>query len=81
MKKGTIVKQNVSKFKSGRQLKDFVPQTTNIQRELTSLVPPDQFSRDFIPYLEPKKLFPEWPGDEEAKVKYNIFLNRNLILE
>lgn len=55
--------------KQGKALKEFVPPSKNAIREMNFFKAPTEINRTFKIEFEPVELFPEWPGDEEAKVK------------
>ncbi len=61
--------------KQGKNLKEFVPASKNAVREMNTFKTPSDYNRTFKTEFEPIELFPEWPGDEEAKVKTNSMLN------
>lgn len=54
--------------KQGKNVKEIVPPSKNAVREMNHFKTPTEFNRAFKPEFEPIDLFPEWPGDEEAKV-------------
>ena len=60
--------------KKGKLTKDFAPQSKNPVREMNPFKIPNEFTRTFKNEFEPIDLFPEWPGDEEARV---IFFPKN----
>jgi len=55
--------------KQGKNPKEFVPSSKNAIREMNYFNLPNEINRNFKNEFEPIDLFPEWPGDEEAKVK------------
>lgn len=70
-KENQSTKPTVSR-KQGKNIKDFVPPSKNAVREMNHFKQPSEFNRSFKAEFEPIELFPEWPGDEEAKVKSKI---------
>jgi hypothetical protein len=60
--------------KQGKNVKEFVPPSKNAVREMNQFKPPSDYNRPFKPEFEPIDLFPEWPADEETKVKIKKFL-------
>ena len=66
-KKENVQKTTISR-KQGKNVKDFVPLSKNAVREMNYLKPPTEINRNFKNDFQPIELFPEWPGDEEAKV-------------
>jgi hypothetical protein len=74
---------NIQK-KIGRQLKEIIPPTiTKNIRDNIPIKPVDTTNnfRDYSPYVTPNSIFPEWPNDEELKVKYILFYNLHIDLQ
>jgi len=58
--------------KQGKNVKEFVPSSKNSVREMNYFKQPTEMNRIFKADFEPIELFPEWPTDEEIKVKLNL---------
>ena len=66
-KKETLPKLQVQR-KQGKNFKDFIPPTKNNLREMNIIKPTNLTNRIFESEYEPIEIFPEWPGDEQARV-------------
>lgn len=66
-------KVNKTNKKEPRNLKELVPPSSREPRVNNQIKVPDNVSklpqRNFVPPLQPVKIFPEWPSNEEIKVK------------
>lgn len=69
-----------SNYKTGKNLKDFIPHNLASIRVNNPIIKNENFSikkqRDYLPPYEPNEIFPEWPSEEEVEVK--LFFNFGL---
>ena len=78
MKKKPEIKIQQKQFKIGRPLKEVVPPFSKEPRDYYIGKIDETLTRDYKCLSEPSEIFPEWPGNEEAKVMDNIFYIRIL---
>jgi len=71
-------KPNKTNKKEPRNIKDFVPISSKEPRINYPLKIPDNISkfphRNYVAPLQPVKILPEWPSNDEIKVKIDFFL-------
>ena len=72
-------KFNKANKKEPRNIKEIVPLSSKEPRINNQIKNPDNFAklpqRNFVSPLEPVKLFPEWPSDDDIKVKKYSIIN------